>query len=165
MGDLSAQNKRLEYYKKFLTDLDTISDPEYLKRFPGYDPASLEKAATFFGLDRANPSDLLMLTHVLADFVFGKRRAGRQKCHETTWDKHKKWKLIETYNELRSRHPDCSDTKIAKLISETPEFRAYKGDRGRTMIRRKLNEVMKFGLDADGDSGIWEASQKQVEDD
>ena len=169
MGDLSTQKKRLERYKKFLKRAGKWnSNPEYLKCFPGYDPASLKAAGAYFGLDHADPSDLMLLTLILADEVFANRRPGRQKGVETTWDVRKKWKLINTYEELRRQDPDCSDTEIVKGICETEEFKAYKGDP--KTIRVKLSEVMKFGLS--DDSGIWKEvwpdkddCRERVEDD
>jgi hypothetical protein len=161
MGDLTAQKKRLKLYKDFLKSAGKWnSNPKYLKHVPGYDPGSLERAAAFFGLDHADPSHLMLLTLILADVLFGKRRPGRQKGVKTTWDERKSWELVWTYSDLRSRHPDRSDAEIAKLICDRKEFKAYKSNP--ETIRQRLPEVMKFGLS--DDSGIWKAVWPDVDD-
>jgi hypothetical protein len=159
MGDRAAQLKRLGFYKAFLKDLGKGNyDPESLKHASGYDPGSLERAATSLGLDHTNPSHQLMLALILADVQFGNRRRGRRKGVETTWGERKKRKLFEAYEDFRSRYPKYSDTKIAKLIiSEIPEFSSYKGSRGTMTIRKKLREVVEFG--------VWDFAVKQIEDD
>jgi hypothetical protein len=162
MGDRTAQLKRLGVYKALLKDLDKWNyTAESLKRVPGYDPESLKKAAAFLELDHADPSHLLMLAHILADHVFGKRRPGRQKGVETVWDKSKKWELIERYDELRRQHPKLKETKIVDLICETPKFEKYDPK----TIRVMLYEAMEFGLSDGADSLIWNAARKHVEDD
>jgi hypothetical protein len=162
MGDLTARKKRLESYRRFLKSLRKRNfDPEYLKRFPGYDPASLKAAAIYFGLDLANPSHLSMLTHILADLEFGKRRPGRQKGDATTWDEGKWWTLALTYQKLKSRHPGYKGD-MAKKICETPEFKPYKNNP--EQIRQKLSEVRR-ALSDDAEVEIFESVFREGEPD
>jgi hypothetical protein len=161
MGDRAAQQKRLGTYKAFLKDLDKSNyTAESLKRVPGYDPGSLEKAAAFLGLDNADPSHVLMLTHILADHVFGERSPGRQRGI-TTLKKNKNWELIETYNEFRNQHSNLKETEIVDLICKTPRFDKYDPK----TIRVMLYEAMKFGLSADADSRIFKDAHKEIEGD
>jgi hypothetical protein len=126
-----------------------------LNDVPGYDPTSLEKAAAKFELDPADPSQLLLLARLLADLQFGERRPGAVKGVKTTWDKRKKFELIRAYTEERARHPDYTDSEIAVLISTREEFKEFKDP---DTIRKKLPEIMKFGLSDDFDvwKGVWE---------
>jgi hypothetical protein len=82
-----------------------------LNHVPGYDPASLEKAAAYFELDPADPSQLLLLARLLADLQFGKRSPGPRKGVKTTWDKRKSWDLIHTLK----KGPGTRTVRTAKL--------------------------------------------------
>jgi hypothetical protein len=156
MSDAAAQKKRLKLHKDFLTRAAKWkwnSNPEYLKRVPGYDPGSLERAAAFFGLDHADPSHLLMLTHIVTDVVFGKRRPGRQKGDKITWDHDKVWDLWWAYDDLKIRHPDYKDNEIAELICDREEFNAYK--RNPERIRQLVSKLHKR-------FEVWESDDSEV---
>jgi hypothetical protein len=154
MGDRTAQKKRLKLYKEFLKSAGkSNSNPEDLKDVPGYDPGSLEEAATHFELDHTDPSDLLLLAHLLADLEFGRRRPGRQKGDKPVWNERQSDYLAFAYFDLRRRHPDYKDNKIANLICEIKEFDSYDSE----TLRKKLAGLRRtYEIWAD-DSEVWKA--------
>jgi hypothetical protein len=160
MGDLAARKKRIESYQSFLRSLRKRNlEPRYLKHFPGYDPAALKTAAARFGLNIADPPQLLMLTHILADLEFGKRRSGRQKGNATTWNEGMLWTLALTYQKLKSQY---KGDKLVDKICETKEFKPYK--RNPEQIRQKLSQVRQ-ALSDDAEAEIFESAIREYEPD
>jgi hypothetical protein len=162
MGDLTTQKKRLELHKEFLKSADNWnSDPEYLKLTPGYDPESIEMATAFFELDHADPSHLLMLTLILADVVFGKRKPGPQKGDKSVWNEQKSDYLAFAYFDLRRRHPDYADTEIADLICKIEKFNNYDSE----TLRKKLVGLRRTYESWADESEVFKYAVKEIERD
>ena len=162
MGDLAAQKRRLESYKSSLKSLRKRNfNPKYLKLFPGYDPGSLKTAATFLGLDLADPSHLLMLTHILADVLFGKRRPGRPQGVTTTWNLEKLWTLALTFEKLTRQDPGLKGARLIDKICETPEFKTYKDNP--EPIRQMLSQV-RPALSDDAEAEIFDSVFREQDD-
>jgi hypothetical protein len=107
----------------------------YIRRVLCCDPASLERAAEFFGLDHTHPPDLFVLALLLAEDPFGKHKRGR-KPGNVVWDSVKYLRLGFKYVELKYKHPGDSDTELAAAIVKDPEFREYRGNP--ELIRQRL---------------------------
>jgi hypothetical protein len=143
-----ARKNRLQLYTDFLKSVEA---PEDLERIPGYDPESLEKAATHFKLDHTNPSHLNLIVHLLADLQFGERKPGRQKGHKTTWTEHTSDLLFLAYFDLKTRHPKYKHTEISDLICKNEEFRNFDTD----TLRRRLSGLRQaYEMVAD-DIPVW----------
>src|ERR1700733_3020790 len=91
MGDNAALKRRLEYYRAALGSnvpgkprFKSTVDSSYLTKLK-VAPQSLEKSAQFFGLDHTHPPDLFVLTHILAEIIFGTRRRGKRKGDYKIW--------------------------------------------------------------------------------
>lgn len=154
MSDHKARINRLKLYKKFLKSADkSNSSPEDLKHIPGYDPGSLERAATYFEFDYTDPSNLLLLTYLLADLQFGERRAGRQKGVKLVWDARTSDYLVSAYFDLRHRHPDYTDNKIADQIREIKDFDSYNSE----TLRKKLSGLRQIYEKWADDFEVWKA--------
>jgi hypothetical protein len=113
-------------------------DFNYIRRVLRCDPASLDRAAQFFGLDHTHPPDLFVLAILLAEDQFGERKRGR-KPGNVVWDSNKYLQLGFKYVELKHEHPGESDTKLAVAIVKDPEFREYRGNP--ELIRQRLPEA------------------------
>jgi hypothetical protein len=85
----------------------------------------LEKSAEFFRLDHTHPPDLSVLTHILAEIVFGTRRRGKRKGDYKIWTEKRFLELASKYHELKARNPTCLDNELAELISKTGAFWEY----------------------------------------
>jgi hypothetical protein len=99
----------------------------YIRRVLRCDPASLDRAADFFGLDHTHPPDLFVLALLLAEELFGERKRGR-KPGDVEWDWKKYQQLAFKYVKLKREHPRDSDTKLAAAIAKDTEFREYRGN-------------------------------------
>ena len=152
MSDHAALQKRLDFYKKALGGafsgkprFKNDVGPGYLTNALKVDPSSLEKSAQFFELDPTHPNDLTVLAHLLANIVFGTRTPGRKKGDRPVWSDNRLVQLAFKYRKMKSRHPDWSDTEIAKRISQAAGFGQYRGNY--EPIRQRLSKVKNMELD------------------
>jgi hypothetical protein len=99
------------------------------------DPASLDRAAEFFGLDHKHPPDLFLLALLLAEELFGKRKRGPRPGNKV-WNTVKFLRLGYKYRDLKLERPRESDAKLAVAIAEDPEFRQYRCNP--ELIRQRL---------------------------
>jgi hypothetical protein len=113
-------------------------DDEFIRGVLRCDPASLERAAKFLGLDHAHPSGLFVLALVLAEELFGKRKRG-PKPGIRSWDANRFLQLGFLYDELKGEYPRLSDSKLVALIVEDPAFKEYRGNP--ELIRQRLPEA------------------------
>jgi hypothetical protein len=153
-----ARENLLRLYSEFLKDAHT---PEDLKRIPGYDPNSLERAAASLKLDYENPAHLSLLVRLLADLQFGMRKPGRQKGHKTEWTEDKEFLLACAYFDLKRRHPDFNDTEIRDLICKIEEFKDYDSETLRIAhdpetLRKKLSGLLSQYEEWADDGEVWD---------
>jgi len=135
---------------------------DYIRDVLHCDPASLKRAAEFFGLDHAIPADVSMLALVLADELFGERKRGR-KAGNQAWDTDRFLELGFAYDELKKDYPHLSDTKLAELLVDIHEFKEYRNNP--ELIRQRLSrakrELQEWSI-AYGED--WAANYRDDED-
>jgi hypothetical protein len=142
---MSERRGGLEFHQQLLrkhrgTKASFTEPPHfnYIRRVLCCDPASLERAAEYFGLNHTHPPDLFVLAILLAENLFGERKRGR-KPGNVLWDSNKYLQLGFKYMDLKRERPRESDAKLAVAIAEDSEFREYR--RNPELIRQRLPEA------------------------
>jgi hypothetical protein len=93
---------------------------------------AIERADKFFGTK--------LWVWALAEEFFGHPERGRRKGTRV-WDGRRLRELAYRWHELKNEYPKLSDTKIAKIISEEPEFKEYQNHP--ELLRQRLADAKK----------------------
>jgi hypothetical protein len=80
---------------------------------------ALERATKYFGTNNVH-----FLAQAMAEVLFGRQEPGGTKGIKT-WTRQRYLLLTQAYHEIKREHPRMSDTKIAELLCDDPDF---KGD-------------------------------------
>lgn len=104
-------------------------------------PASLEKAAQYFGLDHTRTTDLQLLAHIMAEELFGQRTKGKPAGKKDFWTDARLFELGERRYELKKGDKHLTEERIAQIISKEEPFRAYKDNS--EQIRQRLPKARK----------------------
>jgi hypothetical protein len=104
-------------------------------------PASLEKAAQYFGLDHTRTTDLQLLAHIMAEELFGQRAKGKPAGKKDFWTDARFSDLGARRYELKKGDKRLTEREIAEIISKEEPFRAYKNNP--EQIRQRLPEARK----------------------
>ena len=118
----------------------------HIVRHLGCDPASLERAAQFFGLNPLHETNLLLVAHLLAEIIFSKPRRGRRWASKV-WDGPRLHRLMVKYEWLKKKNPALNDTEAAEILSRYHEFKEYR--RNPNTIRQKLPRVRRLRQELD----------------
>jgi hypothetical protein len=162
-GGLNFRRRLIEKWQQHHGGFYGHPHDEFIRGALQCDPASLERAAKFLGLDHAHPSHLFVLALVLAEELFGKRRRGR-KPGNRAWDENRFLELGSLYQELKRDCPRTSDSELAETIAEDPAFKEYRNNP--ELIRQRLPQAKReWEKWADGYAEGWFTNREDDEDD
>jgi len=161
-----GMNKRLVFYKKLLEKLHGTHGPgtrefysawsglhdEDSSHYLGAPGGAMPKALEYFGLDVSQPWDWMVLLSVLSEVLFGELPRGRKEGAGKFWDHRAYLALADLYYEIGIEveaddelgplaKRKFTNTKIAELISRTPEFDQYRNSPGE--LRKRLPEALR----------------------
>jgi hypothetical protein len=83
---------------------------------------ALKRAKAYFGVNADH-----IVAMAMAEVLFGAPGRGRKKGSQSWDDKHL-IRLGRAYYIVKRKHPDLTDTKIAQIISLSPDYKEYRGN-------------------------------------